>query len=112
MHRDCYEQYRTSAYTCPLCKKSMEDMTAHFASLDLWVQASPMPPEFAAWRARILCNDCGEESGEVPYHFLYHKCPACGSYNTRVLQAGDQGPGGQEGGDGNGDRDAASSSST
>lgn len=94
MHRECFRQYRQTAYTCPICKKSMEDMTAHFASLDLLLQAYPMPPEFASWRARVLCQDCGEESGDVPYHFCYHKCPQCGSYNTRVLQAGDQGGGG------------------
>jgi len=32
----------------------------------------------------ILCNDC-EKKGSSPFHWLYHKCPSCGSYNTRVL---------------------------
>lgn len=48
MHRECFRQYRQTAYTCPICKKSMEDMTAHFASLDLLLQAYPMPPEVRA----------------------------------------------------------------
>ena len=60
-------------------------------------------PEFAAWRSRVLCQDCGEEAGDVPYHFCYHKCPTCGSYNTRVLQAGEQGGGAAGGGGGGGD---------
>ena len=32
----------------------------------------------------ILCNDC-ERKGQAPFHFVYHKCPHCASYNTRVL---------------------------
>ncbi len=98
MHRECYEAYRQTAYTCPICKKSMEDMTSHFAGLDLLLQAYPMPPEFASWRSDVLCQDCGEESRDIAYHFLYHKCGGCGSYNTRVLQAGHRGDGGGGGG--------------
>lgn len=32
----------------------------------------------------ILCNDC-EKRGEATFHWLYHKCSYCGSYNTRLL---------------------------
>lgn len=32
----------------------------------------------------ILCNDCGRQ-GEAPFHFVYHKCSSCRSYNTRLL---------------------------
>jgi zinc finger-like protein len=33
---------------------------------------------------RVACNDCGEET-VAPFHFVYHACVACRSYNTRVL---------------------------
>ena len=33
---------------------------------------------------KVLCNDCGS-TGEARFHFVYHKCPDCTSYNTRVL---------------------------
>ena len=33
---------------------------------------------------RVACNDCGEET-VAPFHFVYHACAACRSYNTRVL---------------------------
>lgn len=56
MHRHCYQAYRQTSYTCPLCSKSMDDMSAYFASLDLLLQAHPMPPEFANWRSQILCQ--------------------------------------------------------
>ncbi|XP_049934644.1 zinc finger protein BRUTUS-like isoform X2 [Nymphaea colorata] len=32
----------------------------------------------------VLCNDC-EKKGMSPFHWLYHKCGFCGSYNTRVV---------------------------
>jgi hypothetical protein len=31
-------------------------MTNHFASLDLLMQANPMPQEFGTWRSSILCQ--------------------------------------------------------
>lgn len=33
----------------------------------------------------ILCNDC-ERKGTAPFHWLYHKCATCGSYNTKVIK--------------------------
>lgn len=33
----------------------------------------------------ILCNDC-DKKGSAPFHWLYHKCGFCGSYNTRVIK--------------------------
>lgn len=33
----------------------------------------------------VLCNDC-EQKSFAKYHFLYHKCAHCGSYNTRTLK--------------------------
>lgn len=35
----------------------------------------------------ILCNDCGRK-GSARFHWLYHKCGSCGSYNTRVIKTG------------------------
>ena len=32
----------------------------------------------------VMCNDCGKR-GEAPFHFVYHKCVHCASYNTRVV---------------------------
>jgi hypothetical protein len=33
----------------------------------------------------ILCNDC-DKKGTAPFHWLYHKCGCCGSYNTKVIR--------------------------
>lgn len=34
----------------------------------------------------VLCNDCGKR-GQADFHFVYHKCPHCNSYNTRLVWA-------------------------
>ena len=34
----------------------------------------------------VLCNDC-EQKSFAKYHFLYHKCAHCSSYNTRTLKS-------------------------
>ena len=50
----------------------------------LLLPAERLPPEYAARRQAILCNDCGE-TGQAAFHFVYHRCQLCSSYNTRVV---------------------------
>jgi zinc finger protein-like protein len=53
--------------------------------IDSLVAASDaLPAELAKRRQAVLCHDCGAR-GEAPFHFVYHKCPHCASYNTRLL---------------------------
>ena len=86
MHLSCFSKYmRGHAYTCPLCKKSVEDMKEYFAVLDSAVRMQPMPAAYAATHSSIYCQDCGKIS-KVPYHFVGCKCASCGSYNTREIR--------------------------
>lgn len=86
MHLSCYNMYmRGQAYTCPLCKKSVEDMREYFALLDSAVRMQPMPAAYAATHSSIYCQDCGKV-GKVQYHFVGCKCAHCGSYNTREIR--------------------------
>jgi iron-sulfur cluster repair protein YtfE (RIC family) len=85
MHLSCFTMYiRGQAYTCPLCKKSVEDMKEYFAMLDAAVRMQPMPAAYSSTMSNVYCQDC-ENTGQVPYHFVGCKCPKCGSYNTREL---------------------------
>lgn len=34
----------------------------------------------------ILCHDC-DRKGTSRFHWMYHKCEFCGSYNTRVIKS-------------------------
>jgi len=85
MHLSCFSMYmRGGAYTCPLCKKSVEDMKEYFSMLDAAVRMQPMPAVYQSTVSNIYCQDCNKTS-QVPYHFVGCKCHHCGSYNTREL---------------------------
>uniref|UniRef100_A0A7S1GIX4 RING finger and CHY zinc finger domain-containing protein 1 n=1 Tax=Cyclophora tenuis TaxID=216820 RepID=A0A7S1GIX4_CYCTE len=85
LHLSCFTRYmRGQSYTCPLCKKSVEDMREYFTMLDAAVRMQPMPAAFLSTVSEIYCQDCGQSS-KVPYHFVGCKCAHCGSYNTREL---------------------------
>ncbi|KAG8655173.1 hypothetical protein MANES_04G013301v8 [Manihot esculenta] len=68
--REMEQHYR---YSCPVCSKSICDMSRLWRKLDQEV-----------W---ILCNDCGANS-HVRFHIVAHKCLSCKSYNTRQTQGG------------------------
>ncbi|CAB87742.1 putative protein [Arabidopsis thaliana] len=71
MHMDCFEQMiNENQYRCPICAKSMVDMSPSWHLLDFEVS--------------ILCNDCNKGS-KAMFHILGHKCSDCGSYNTRRI---------------------------
>lgn len=84
MHSGCFLLYSKHNYTCPICSKSIGDMSAYFQMLDLLLESQPMPPEVQNMKQRIFCNDCCEET-DVMYHYVYHPCGKCRSYNTRVI---------------------------
>ncbi|KAK4568395.1 hypothetical protein RGQ29_003971 [Quercus rubra] len=84
MHSTCFKDYTYSHYTCPICSKSLGDMQVYFNMLDAFLAEEQIPDEYAGKTQVILCNDC-EKRGEATFHWLYHKCSYCGSYNTRLL---------------------------
>lgn len=84
MHSHCFGAYTRYSYTCPICFKSLGDMSVYWQMIDSLVASERLPPEYASRRQRVLCNDCGATT-QAPFHFVYHKCGGCASYNTRVL---------------------------
>lgn len=87
MHATCFATYTRHYYTCPLCRKSLGDFSVYFRMLDaiLADESDDGTPESVRDKTqRVLCNDCGKES-DAKFHFVYHACAHCRSYNTRVL---------------------------
>nr|PNR27802.1 hypothetical protein PHYPA_029954 [Physcomitrium patens] len=84
MHSACFMAYTHSHYTCPICSKSVGDMVVYFGMLDALLAAEQLPDEYRNRCQEILCNDC-EQKSTAPFHWLYHKCEGCGSYNTRTI---------------------------
>ena len=60
-------------------------MTSYFRQIDRMLEQHNMPPEYEHFWSIVLCNDC-EKKSKTKYHFLYHKCQECDSYNTKVIQ--------------------------
>lgn len=85
MHSDCFQAYTCSHYICPICSKSLGDMAVYFGMLDALLASEQLPEEYRDRCQEILCNDC-DKKGTAPFHWLYHKCGFCGSYNTRVIK--------------------------
>ena len=84
IHVDCLEQWIYQDFHCPVCFKALADLSSFYRRLDVFMQSNSMPAEYELMIATIFCNEC-EQRSVAPYHFLYHKCLPCGSYNTRVL---------------------------
>lgn len=85
MHSACFQAYACTHYICPICSKSMGDMSVYFGMLDALMASEVLPEEYRDRCQDILCNDC-DKKGNAPFHWLYHKCGSCGSYNTRVIK--------------------------
>ncbi|KAL5539305.1 hypothetical protein UlMin_045416 [Ulmus minor] len=85
MHSACFQAYTCSHYTCPICSKSLGDMAVYFGMLDALLATEELPEEYRNRCQEILCNDC-DRKGSTRFHWLYHKCGFCGSYNTRVIK--------------------------
>jgi uncharacterized CHY-type Zn-finger protein len=85
MHGACFSQYTEQSYTCPVCWKSLTDMTQWYRALDAKIASEPeLPPQFARRRKLIQCNDCAVKS-VAKFHFQFFKCGGCAGYNTRVI---------------------------
>lgn len=52
MHSHCFAQYTRYNYTCPICAKSMGDMSVYFGMLDsiLAKDLCDLPPAYASRR--------------------------------------------------------------
>ncbi|KAG2674152.1 hypothetical protein I3760_13G121900 [Carya illinoinensis] len=86
IHDECMEEMMQHfRYSCPICSKSIGDMSGAWAKLDEVIASTPMPEIYLNKMVWILCNDCGANSN-VQFHVMAHKCPSCKSYNTRQIQ--------------------------
>lgn len=83
VHANCLKEYLKHNYKCPVCNKSAGDMGPYFKLIDEHMKTQKMPTEFEDTKANITCCDC-EQKSTVNYHFQYHKCQHCKSYNTKI----------------------------
>jgi len=87
IHKSCLKEMRDHyQYACPLCSKSVCDMSKVWEKFDMEIAATPMPEPYLNKMVWILCNDCGKSS-EVQFHVVAQKCLNCKSYNTRQTRS-------------------------
>lgn len=84
MHNTCYLNHMKTNYQCPICLKSLCSMGSLFSKIDDMMSNQTMPSGYEDLTSNILCNDC-ETRSTAKFHFIYHKCSNCQSYNTKVL---------------------------
>ncbi|XP_042481824.1 probable E3 ubiquitin-protein ligase RZFP34 isoform X2 [Macadamia integrifolia] len=83
IHEDCFKEMQQQLqYACPLCSKSVCDMSKVWEKFDMEIAATPMPESYNNKMVWILCNDCGATT-QVQFHVVAQKCLNCKSYNTR-----------------------------
>lgn len=88
IHLECLKEMEQHyRYSCPVCSKSICDLTRLWKKLDQEIAATPMPETYQNKMVWILCNDCGANS-HVQFHIVAHKCFGCNSYNTRQTRGG------------------------
>nr|CAD1830056.1 unnamed protein product [Ananas comosus var. bracteatus] len=87
IHGECLDEMKAhSQLTCPICSKSIYDMSKHWRKLDEEIAATIMPADYMYKVVWILCNDCNKVS-QALFHIVGHKCSHCRSYNTRTISA-------------------------
>ena len=82
IHRKCFNDYLLHDYKCPLCSKSVCDLTMYNEMMDRRIEGTVMPEEQDK-DVQVLCNEC-EQMTNLKYHYIGHKCGHCGSYNTKL----------------------------
>ncbi|KAK3161776.1 hypothetical protein QOZ80_1BG0081260 [Eleusine coracana subsp. coracana] len=82
IHVKCLKEMEEHCqFACPLCSKSVCDMSKAWERLD---EELATISDTCDKMVRILCNDCGAIS-EVQFHLIANKCQNCKSYNTRQI---------------------------
>ncbi|KAJ1285147.1 hypothetical protein BS78_03G257900 [Paspalum vaginatum] len=83
IHVECLKEMEEHCqFACPLCSKSVCDMSKAWERLDM--ELATLSDSYDDKMVRILCNDCGAIS-DVQFHLIAHKCQNCKSYNTRQI---------------------------
>ena len=91
IHLSCLESHcthsNTSIITCPSCRKSILDDPIRDQAIIEYLSRNKMPIEYESWISMIKCNDCSKTS-QVPFHFSFHRCLNCQSFNTDLIHKG------------------------
>lgn len=86
IHQDCLREYQKNDYRCPNCHKSIGDLTELWNQITAYINAEIFPEPYCYWKSEVQCVDCSEIS-ITKFHYRYHQCQKCNSYNTKKLRS-------------------------
>lgn len=85
VHSECLLlALKNGNYKCPMCRKSMINMSQNWKIIEQEILLHPLPEE-AKKKVNILCNDCENKSDDLDWHFFGIKCNTCNGFNTTIL---------------------------
>jgi len=84
IHKDCYNKLIENTYKCPMCYKTIKDMTNEYSIIEQKILESKLIDNLDTHIKEIYCNDC-EKKSYSDYSRFGIKCNLCNSYNTRLL---------------------------
>ena len=88
IHYSCLVELSKHSYQCPICLKSLGDMKTYYKRIEKHLEeenlSKSLPPQLKDKINDIFCNDC-EKKSKARFHYIYHKCEHCSSFNTTVL---------------------------
>lgn len=88
MHKKCFYDLLTNTkeneiMSCPYCKKSLLNHLYYKLRFNNLIEKNKVDEIYEKWISIIYCNDCNLKSN-AKYHYKYHQCLNCKSYNTYV----------------------------
>lgn len=69
---------------CTICNMSVQNSKKYEDEYDKRVLECPVNEPRCKWKTEYLCFDCHDKN-TTKYHYNYHKCLECNSYNTTSL---------------------------
>lgn len=85
MHAHCFDEYTTEYYYCPLCHKSLTDMTEYFEEIRRALEQETLPEEIRNRGATVFCHECDKRC-ETNYHYMHLMCQRCKGFNTTLIK--------------------------
>jgi len=85
IHQECILLHSKNDFRCPNCNKSIGDLTELWNRISQAVSEEFFPEPYCFWKSEIHCVDCLSKS-IVKFHYRFHQCPSCGSYNTDKIR--------------------------
>ena len=88
IHKSCLNKLKNfnkdKILRCTICNVSVHNSKKYEKKYDEKINELPVNLSRQDWKTEYLCFDCHDKD-ITKYHYYYHKCLKCNSYNTNSL---------------------------